>query len=153
MESRFGRAWTLALQAIGRRSYSVAQLRTYLTRKGIGPETIEAVLSELQEKGYLDDRTYATFFASDAVRLRRQGRRRIDLELEKRGISPELREEILAALFSEHAETDVALSALAKRFSRGDLDNPASRNRAIRFLQRKGFGWDVIREALERLES
>ncbi|RME06530.1 MAG: hypothetical protein D6812_01475 [Deltaproteobacteria bacterium] len=148
-EEEFRKGREIALRALARRSRTVSQMRHYLAGRGVGPETVERVIADLLERGHLDDRTYATFFAQDAARLRRQGRRRIDLELDKRGIAPELRKEVLDLLFTECSEVEIATQALEKRFAGKDLHEGTTREKAIRFLQRKGFGWDVIREALE----
>src|SRR4051812_25986696 len=140
------RAAELAWKAIGRREHTVAQLRTYLEGKRAGPEAIEAAIAELSEAGVLDDAGYAQRFAADKRSLDRWGADRIERELNRRGVAPDL---VAAALASQDrdAELAAAVELLEARFPEPPADD-RERDRAWRLLVRRGYEPELAYEAL-----
>jgi regulatory protein len=136
----------LAWKAIGRREHTVAQLRSYLEGKRVEPEAIEAAVVELTEAGQLDDARFAQRFAEDKRTLERWGSERIERELNRRGVAPDL---VAAALAGQErdSELDTAIELLGERFP----VPPASdreRDRAWKMLVRRGYEPDLAYEAV-----
>ena len=141
------RALELAYRAVSARDRTVAELRTWLERKRVGPEAIEHTVSELKAAGFLDDARFAQRFTEDKRVIERWGRDRIERELRRRGVPPGLVEE---ALVGQERDDELrgALGLLAER-----LPPPISerdRDRAWRLLVRKGYepelAYDAVRE-------
>ena len=104
------RALQLAYRAVGQRDRTVAELRTFLERKRVEPESIAAAVAELRQAGLVDDARYARRFAEDKRELESWGAERIARELKRRGIAPDLIEAVVADR-SREAELDTALAA------------------------------------------
>jgi regulatory protein len=146
------RAIELAYRALAARERTVAELRTYLERKRVGPAAIEAAVAELRGAGYLDDATYARRFAEDKRALERWGCERIGRELRRRGVDPALVDDVLAEQ-ERGAERAAALELLAERLGAPPRDD-RERDRAWRMLVRRGYepelAYEVVRMVARR---
>ncbi len=93
-----------ALHLLSYRAHSRRELHDKLIRKGAQQKETEEVLDWLTEQGFLNDREYAGMIVR---KYRRKGYEnwKIRGELYKRGISREIREDILAGLSEEDYET------------------------------------------------
>ncbi len=132
-----------ALGLLGRREYTVTELRRRLTPLAPSAEDLEALLAQLSEQGLLSDVRAAE--AITRSRARRQGSLRIEQELRRRGVSPELAQDTLAQ--TREAELDTARQLLLKKFPTA----PASaeeRARQGRYLQNRGFPLAIIQKIL-----
>ena len=144
-EDAFCRAREAALVLLSHRARSERELRDRLLRRGYTPEVAERTLSNLRERGLLDDVAFAQAFARDRLRSRPSGRRRLVADLRGKGVSPEDAERALAEMSheSEESELDLARRALAKFPQRGGEDRAATKRRLYAYLARRGFGSGV----------
>ena len=134
-----------ALNLLSLRPHSQKELRDKLVRKGTEPAAAEAAIGWLTEHGYLDDAAYASAVARHYAK-KGYGARRITAELQRRGVARDLQDEALQDLPEPDAEID--------RFLRSRLRNPDDPNevrKASAALSRRGYSWDEIRSALNRL--
>lgn len=141
--------YTSALRALMRRAHSIHEMREYLDRRAEDKDLISPVVSQLRERGYLDDARYALEFARQHANSRRQGRFRIARELRARGVPDR---HIDAALETVFAETDEAASVRARlkrhlSHIRGALGQQKIAS-LYRSLLRAGFSSDIIRAEL-----
>jgi regulatory protein len=143
------RALQLAHRAIGQRDRTVAELRTYLERKRVEPESIAEAVTELLESGLLDDARYARRFAEDKRELESWGAERIARDLQRRGVAADLIEAVVADR-SREAELDTALLLLGRRMPPPADDR--ERNRAWQLLIRRGYEAELAYEAVRRHE-
>jgi regulatory protein len=141
------RAIQLAHRAVGRRERTEAELRTCLQRKRVEPGAIDEAVAELTEAGLLDDARYAQAFADDKRYLDRWGSERIARELQRRGIAPDLIENVVSDR-SRDAELESALVLLAQRAP--TLSDDRERDRAWRLLIRRGYEIELAYEAVRR---
>ena len=148
MEDR-ERALQLAYRAVGHRDRTVAELRTFLERKRVEPESIAAAVTELRQAGLLDDDRYAHRFAEDKRELDSWGAERIARELQRRGIAPDLIEAVVTDR-SRDVELETALLLLQRRVPPPADDR--DRDRAWRLLIRRGYEAELAYEAVRRHE-
>lgn len=142
------RAVELAYAAIARRERTVAELRTYLEGKRVGPASIEAAVEELEAAGYLDDSGYARRFAEDKRQLERWGSERIAADLRRRGIDAAL---VSAAVEAQGRDQELtaAVDLLLRRVPVPPRDD-RGRDRAWRLLVRRGYAPELAYEAVQR---
>ena len=129
-----------ALRYLVRREHSRAELARKLAPYAESPAALEAVLDLLlQKKQQSDER-----FASERARVlsRKYGAAKIRLDLKEHGVSDEL-----VARVSDEGELDRARAILGRKY-RSACTSREERARRARFLQSRGFGYDVIRRAL-----
>ncbi len=137
-----------ALQYLARREYSRAELRGKLLPHVQEGEDLEALLDDLTSRGWLSDARAATQLLH--AKRSRFGMQRIAQELRQKGIAEELIGEALPSL--KGSELDAARSVWQKKF--GALPQDArEKARQVRFLQSRGFGFDVIFQVLRLTEE
>jgi regulatory protein len=150
-QSELERALDLAYHAVSRRERTIAELRTCLERKRVGPGAIDAAVEQLRDAGLLDDARYARRFAEDKRELERWGRERIARDLRRRGVPPELIETAVADRGHE-AELATALILLEQRFPTPPSDD-RDRDRAWSLLVRRGYTPEIAYEAVRGYEQ
>ena len=135
-----------ALRLLDKRDYSRKMLLDKLTEKGVAPADAEEVTDWICSLGVVDDVRYAGLVVRHYA-AKGYGERRIRDELYRRGIDKELWDEAL----EEMPGQDGALDAFLRGRLRGKTD-PDSLRRAAAAAQRRGYGWQEVRQAIERLE-
>ena len=103
-----------ALALLARREHSRAELRSKLAAHAESAENLERMLDELAARGFLSDARVADSIVHQ--RAARLGSARIQLELDRKGISPELSAPALAAL--RDSESDRAWALWQSKFGR-----------------------------------
>ena len=138
-------AFEVALAALRRKERATAELRAWLATRGHASEEIEATIGRLKELGELDDERFALRYAEDKRELRGWGAERIREALASRGVAPALVELALEA-DSHGAQVGRASNLLARRGQ--PLAADADRARALGYLTRRGYAYEVAYEAI-----
>ena len=151
-------ARALAYRALARRARSEAWLRDRLCRAGYDATTADAVLTGLAAAGYVDDRAFARDWARACMERKGLGRQGLRLELARQGVSREIIDETLVALYRDVDDRDLA-ARLAARWLRPSLSTPRPagergrvrglesqklRRRVRDRLLRRGFSFEVV---------
>lgn len=139
-----------AYRLLGFRARSEKEIEDRLRRKGYEEAVLAAVTASLREAGYVDDTDFARAWV--ASRGKTRGTRALAHELRQKGVAAEVAAETLAARKDDESEIAAARTAAVKRVGArpGDQSREAQARLAA-FLQRRGFGWDVIRPVLAEL--
>lgn len=140
-----------AVAFLAGRARSRREMEERLLRSGYRPCTVEMVLFKLEKEGLLDDADFARQWV-DARSARRTGRGRIAQELRRKGVSAQEAEEALEAL-SEEDQLEGAMALVEKALSRvpSGEDSRKTAARITAMLARRGYGYDVAREAISRV--
>ncbi len=135
-----------ALEYLGKREYSYAELgqklKTYL-EEDESFEVVTEILEDFKKRGWLSDARFTEQIVH--ARSHKFGSAKIANELREKGISQELIETALEQV--KENELDNAKDIWRKKLKA----IPASRDewaRQARFLQSRGFGFDVIKKVL-----
>ena len=148
-ERRAGMDAGLAL--LGVRDRTAKELSERLRRKSFTQEVAGDVLGRLQELGYVDDRRYAVEFVRGRMVHRPAGRHALRGELRRKGVEAETIDEVLDECFDGVDEVAVAVGIVQQRARRfAGLDTRTARSRLVSLLQRRGFDFEVIQEAVTR---
>ena len=140
------RAMQIAHTALAARDRTVSELRSVLERKRVEPDAIDHAVDELKSVGLLDDARFARRFSEDKRVLERWGCERVERELRRRGVPPELVEAASSGR-ERHQELIAALELLTERMP-GPLAGDRERERAWRLLVRKGYEAELAYEAV-----
>jgi len=142
-----------ALRYLSYRARSVKEVLDKLHKSGFDTDTVDWVIAELKRIKFLDDRQFSLAFVRDKMIIRPMGPQLIRQELRLKGISDELIELAIEEAFIEKSQLEVASMLLNKRLpSVKNLDPIKAKKRLTNFLLRRGFSWEITREALEQLE-
>jgi regulatory protein len=135
-----------AVALLARREHSRAELRRKLAG-GDGDEHLDEVLDDLAAKGWQSDQRFANAYVAD--HKHKHGRFRLAAQLRERGVDDALIEQALAELDDNDGgdELSRARAIWRKKFAAppGDRQEYA---RQARFLQSRGFDFNIIRTLL-----
>lgn len=138
-------AFELAVRAISRKERTIGELREWLGERDVAEADIEEALERLISIGELDDERFARCFAEDKRELRGWGPERIRETLISRGIERRLAE---AASEGESAADQAARAAQLLGERAAELDDDSGRGRALSFLARRGYDYEVAYQAV-----
>lgn len=140
-------AYNSALKYLSYRPRSRAEVVTYLRRHGVPEGQIEAVAERLERASLLGDEAFARYWVENRERFRPRGRSALRYELRSKGISNEIIEQALDQVDASQSAYQAA-GKKAQQLSR--LDRVTFARKLVEYLVRRGFEYDVAREAAER---
>ena len=129
-----------ALRFLVRREHSRAELVRKLSPHAESEEALNAVVDLLLSKKHLSDERFAEERARSLSR--KYGAARIRQDLKARGVADEI-----AGRVSEAGDLERARAILARKYRDAAATREEQARRA-RFLQSRGFSYEVIRRAL-----
>lgn len=144
-----------ALHLLGFRARSVSELRRKLLGNGEDATQVEEVIARLRDQKLLDDTDFARQFARTKLLAAGSSRRRIVLELTRKGVARDIADEAVDGLQeSEGIDPSVVIHRVAakKWKSLTKLDDFTRKRRLYAFLARRGFDPDEIRSAIAALQ-
>jgi regulatory protein len=155
MESQFGKVYARALEYSLMRPHSAKEVRDYLYRKtrdgrtktgdikkGVSPEVTHRVFDRLVQKGYVDDEKFTRYWIDNRSLTKGMSKRKLQQELQAKGIDSALIGQYLAASF--RSDEEEIQKVIAKKRARYPDDL-----KLMQYLARQGFSYDDIKQALE----
>lgn len=133
-----------ALTILSYRDHSKEDLRRKLVRT-VGEENAKKAADEMEAAGLVNDEEFASKLAAELLHNRLMGKDRALFEMQKHGLDRETASEAI-----EREDTDISERIkrfIEKKYPRG-IAEEKDRRRAVAALQRNGFRWDDIKEAL-----
>ncbi len=142
-------AYEAALDMLTDRDMTAAGLKSALLRKGYLAPVAESVCERLKENRLIDDRRFAERF----VELRQDGqvgRYALKRKLRAKGVDADTAGEALEQL--DDASQLEAATGMARRLAGryASLEPYAARGKISQALARRGYSWDIVREAVEK---
>ncbi|HEX2500721.1 MAG TPA: regulatory protein RecX [Methylomirabilota bacterium] len=143
------RARSVALDLLARKPWTRRELTGRLRRRGAPADVADAVVAELESRGYVDDGAFATIWAESRARGRSLGRERLREELRARGVARPLVEAALARAFEDTDELTRAQAAAMRRVATLRRQDPVQVVRRLHdYLRRRGYPVHVVRQVL-----
>jgi regulatory protein len=155
-----------AVKALGRQMRTEVELRRLMTARAeqgeSGKAAVSSAIARLKEHGYLDDRAFAETYARLRQENEKLGARRVQQDLQRKGIRTDLVKETVDARYGETNEERLAREYLERKRIRKPA-NEKETARVMRRLVAAGFStgtiykvmrkWDVLEEELAALEN
>lgn len=123
---------------------SVKQLKQKLFEKEFSQEASEYAIEKALSYGYVSDERYARAYTEQ--KKQKYGIRKIRYDLSGDGIDKELIDEVC-----DYDEVPFALAAAQKRG--GLVETTKDKEKLIRFLQSRGFGYDSVKLVIDCIKS
>lgn len=136
-----------ALRYLTSRMRTMSEIRNKLQMLGFSSSTIDKVVTDLIELGYINDEEYIDAFINDTLKIKPKGKRLIELTLREKGIDYGLITQKLNSI-GNNDEENLARKLLDKKFKNTDLADKKTLNKIYLFLMRKGFNSDLIAKIL-----
>jgi regulatory protein len=137
-------------------------MRMRVERGERGEAVIDTVVARLHEYGYLDDAAFAETYARLRQENEKLGQRRVQKDLQRKGVDKELITETLEARYGQTNEETLARQHLERKRIRKP-ENEKETARVMRRLVAAGFStgviykilrqWDVPEESLAALDN
>ncbi|KAK6947128.1 Regulatory protein RecX [Dillenia turbinata] len=158
----------LAVELLAARAFTALELQKKLLQKKIPLNVAEEVINDFRQRGLINDFLYAETFSRSRWSSLSWGPRRIKQALQKKGVSRVDIDKAVKLVFEdgdsdEDQESRPGLSKLSmdqlfvqasKQWLRShNMTNEIRKSRIIRWLQYRGFNWEVINAILKKLES
>jgi regulatory protein len=140
----------LALRFLAQRPRSEHEVRQRLRRASVDEAAIEAVVVRLREHGVVDDAEFAQYWLEQRQTFKPRGARLVKAELRQHGIDATAAAAVVETMAPSAAEDAYRAGAKrARTLSRAD--ERTFKSRLAQFLGRRGFDWETISPAVERL--
>ena len=144
-------AYLDGLKLLARRELSERQIRQRLARKGHDEDAIEQAVARLREERAIDDARVAEAIARTETAVKRRGRVRVRLQIERAGIAPAVAKRATDEVFGGLDDGALIEASLAKRLrGRERIADDREFQRLYRYLIGQGFENDLVMRALER---
>lgn len=142
------RAYNHCVSLLSRRDHTAKELKTKLWQKGYNEESFEAI-DKLIEQGYVSDERFASYYAAELKNLKGYGKRRIEQELMRKGVSREI---ISATVEQMDFEDDRILEVIRRKY-KCCFEDEKNRQRAVNGLLRLGYSYSDIKDAFAKLQD
>jgi regulatory protein len=137
------------LKLLARRELSEAQVRQRLARKEHAPEDIDAAVARLLAERAIDDSRVAEAIARTETGIRRRGKLRVKMQIERAGIKKDVARHAVDEAFSAIDDDALIEASLAKRLrGRDTIADDREFQRLYRYLAGQGFESDRILKLL-----
>ena len=138
-------AYLDGLKMLGRRELSEKQIRQRLARKEHSPEEIEEAVARLREERAINDQRVAEAIARMETGIRKRGKVRVRMQLERAGIAKETAKAAIEEVFDTIDDEALLESSLRKRLrGRETIADDREFARLFRYLIGQGFESDKI---------
>jgi regulatory protein len=144
-------AYNKLLNFLSYRPRTVKEVRDRLYKYEVrDPGKQNLLIERLQSKGYLDDVAFARWFIDSRNTHRPRSPRRIEQELQAKGVSREVIKEVIGTV----ADVEQTIRALLeKKLGTSRIISLAERQKIGGYLTRQGFPWDKIKQVVKSWES
>ncbi|MBQ9485058.1 RecX family transcriptional regulator [Candidatus Saccharibacteria bacterium] len=140
--SEYGKLYQRTLEWVLSRPRSEKETSDYLYKKiyekKLDKEYIGKIIEKLEKKKYLNDEAFAKWYVENRFVKKGISKKRLSLELAKKGISREIVERVLKD--SGRDEKEEILKIIAKKRARYDDD------KLIQYLGRQGFSYELAKD-------
>lgn len=145
--SEFGKLYQRTLEWVLTRPRAEKETRDYLYKKiyekNLNKDYIEKIIDNLKNKKYLDDLEFAEWYVENRFVKKGISRKRLSMELRKKGITDEIIEKVLDTRNDEEEIKKI----IAKKRNKYDDD------RLIQYLCRQGFPYQLAQNLVLTYEK
>jgi regulatory protein len=142
-------AYLDGLKMLARRELSELQVRQRLARKGHEPDAIDEAIARLRDERAIDDERVAEAIARTETSVRRRGKLRVRMQIERAGIAKPTAKRAVDDVFDAIDDAALLEASLAKRLrGRETIADDREFQRLYRYLIGQGFESDRALKAL-----
>ncbi|MCL6494476.1 MAG: recombination regulator RecX [Ignavibacterium sp.] len=143
-----------AFRLLQRRIHTSRELYIKLRQKFYDELLIKNCLTELQQKGFINDKEFALAFISEKQKSKKWSKAKLRSELIKRGVSSEIISEVLNQTFNNEREIESAKEIAEKKLSqiiKKENDKRKVYQKIMMYLQSKGYDYEMSSEVVRKI--
>ncbi len=149
-KSEYGKLYQRTLEWVLTRPHSIKETKDYLLKKEMRSENKtlqfrDEILERLISKGHLDDKRFAEYYVENRFVSKGISKKRMRMELMKKGIKSEIIDEVLNS--SARNDEEEIKKIIAKKRNKYDDE------KLISYLVRQGFGFELARTLVQDPDS
>lgn len=149
-KDRYKQALSSAFMTLSRSAKSEKQLRDALLKKEFESFCVDAVIERLKELNYIDDLRFTKSFVENSSS---SGINAIRFKLKSKGVSDEIINSVLENV-KDDDQIVRAVEIIKKQLPKYSKYETFEQKRKLNdFLYRKGYQWDVIKSAIDKVFS
>ena len=134
---------------LARRELSEKQVRERLARKGHEEDAIDVAVARLRQERAVDDARVAEAIARTETTIRRRGKLRVRMQIERAGIDKSIAKRAVDDVFGAIDDDALIEASLSKRLrGRETIADDREFQRLYRYLAGQGFESDRIMKLL-----
>ncbi|MFC1513928.1 regulatory protein RecX [candidate division KSB1 bacterium] len=138
-----------AFRLLSYRARSKNELKNRIVQSGLGINTAETVVNDLEKIKLIDDEEFAFSFVRDIINRKPAGEFLVKNELKKKGIKEDIINKVVNKVFSEIDRIELARKGMRQWIARHPKTGLVERRKKIAdFLYRRGFSWSTIEEVV-----
>ena len=143
-------AYIDGLKMLGRRELSERQVRQRLVRKEYEPDKIDEAVARLVAERAIDDARVAEAIVRTETGIRRRGKVRVRIQLERAGIAKDIARQAIDNVFAAIDDDALIEASLRKRLrGRDAIADDREFQRLFRYLIGQGFESDRVMQTLK----
>ncbi|MCL2760066.1 MAG: recombination regulator RecX [Desulfuromonadales bacterium] len=152
VDSEHQRAYIRALNILGRRDHTEAELIKKLTLAKFSPSSIKNCINQLKKGKLINDYKFALNWGGYAIRSGRSYGIKLQMELKRRGVAAGIIAKAISELTEEYKEQEVLENIVSKRFASFNhaTSEVKEKQRVYSYLQRRGFSISSISDFFNR---
>jgi regulatory protein len=151
---QYNRALQKAMALCSRSEKCVRDIREKMASWDItDPGSVENLISELKEEGFIDEKRYASAYAREKHRFNGWGKHKISLMLGSKGIEKEIIREALEGIDQDEYRKTLKKDLLKKRSSVKAVNQYDLKGKLIRFAASRGYENDLIWSVIDEIIS
>ena len=151
---RFDKTQTLKeriLIYLAYRSRSKNEILQHFKNKGFPDDLILIAIGYLEEKGYVDDVSFAKRYVKHLVEIKLLGEKSVRNKLYQHCINPAILDEIIEKVYKKNPP-NFLIKKIIKKKSFTIKQEMVNNQKIVYHLKRKGFLWEDISEVLSKSE-
>lgn len=130
---------------LGLHDRSEKELYEKLLKKGYTAEESSSAIAKLIDYGYLSDERYARHFAEQKLRL--YGKRKVEFDLLKKGISSQIVSSVLEEIADEEKVLVYIKNSMKKKLGGKIPEDRIQQKKLFDSFARKSFEYELIKKA------
>ncbi|AFH49042.1 Regulatory protein [Ignavibacterium album JCM 16511] len=145
-----------AFRLLQRRIHTAKELHTKLRQKFSDEALIKRCISDLRQKGFLNDKEFALAFVEEKQKSKKWSRTRLKSEMIKRGIPNDIISDVLNETFKPEKEVQLAKEIAEKKYKqliRKEGDKRKLFQKMIMYLQSKGYDYELSSDIVRKILS
>ena len=150
-EEQFQKAQNTVFRLLKFRLHSEKEICDKLKAKKLPVAVINKTIRHFKNLDLIDDRQFAQHWTASCLK-RPFGINRIRLELKKKGINPDIIDEVIKTVTGQYDELEVVIQLAKYRASKyKNVDPQKVKQRVYAYLVRRGFKMNIIIKAIKNI--